>query len=230
MPVTKLLSIRWKSPFHTLWCWSWDSENHTSILPAAPCLALSSGALGEVFTLEGRRDLSLPSCFLVTSCLFPVWLLSTVCDFLSSSWWLPVYFLCDFCLLVCGFLSSSWCVCVCVCSVTSNSLQLHGQQPTRPLCSWDVTGKNTGVGCRFLLQGIFLTQGSNPGLFPTVPPGKPWDFLLLTLTTRVPSWSIWIHIRAGTQNFEKGHGLTAVCLLSGWSEADPVSIRNKVGY
>ena len=26
-------------------------------------------------------------------------------------------------------------------------------------------GRNTGVGCYFLLQGIFLTQGSNPGLF-----------------------------------------------------------------
>ena len=25
-------------------------------------------------------------------------------------------------------------------------------------------GKNTGVGCRFLLQGIFLTHGSNPHL------------------------------------------------------------------
>ena len=25
-------------------------------------------------------------------------------------------------------------------------------------------GKNTGVGCHFLLQGIFPTQGSNPGL------------------------------------------------------------------
>ena len=27
-----------------------------------------------------------------------------------------------------------------------------------------LSGKNTGVGCHFLLQGIFLTQGSNPGL------------------------------------------------------------------
>ena len=36
--------------------------------------------------------------------------------------------------------------------------------PTRLLCPWDVPGKNTGVGCHFLLQGIFLTQGSNPGL------------------------------------------------------------------
>ena len=32
------------------------------------------------------------------------------------------------------------------------------------LCPWDFPGKNTGVGSHFLLQGIFLTQGSNPGL------------------------------------------------------------------
>ena len=30
--------------------------------------------------------------------------------------------------------------------------------------SWASPGKNTGVGCHDLLQGIFLTQGSNPGL------------------------------------------------------------------
>ena len=35
---------------------------------------------------------------------------------------------------------------------------------TRLLCPWDFLGKSTGVGCHFLLQGIFLTQGSNPGL------------------------------------------------------------------
>ena len=29
---------------------------------------------------------------------------------------------------------------------------------------WNSPGKNTGVGCHALLQGIFLTQGSNPGL------------------------------------------------------------------
>ena len=32
------------------------------------------------------------------------------------------------------------------------------------LCPWDFPGKNTGVRCHFLLQGIFLTQGSNLGL------------------------------------------------------------------
>ena len=44
-------------------------------------------------------------------------------------------------------------------------------------------GKNTGVGCHALLQGIFLTQGPNPCLLgllhcqadslPRAPPGKP---------------------------------------------------------
>ena len=32
------------------------------------------------------------------------------------------------------------------------------------LCPWDFLGKNTGVDSHFLLQGIFLTQGSNPSL------------------------------------------------------------------
>ena len=40
----------------------------------------------------------------------------------------------------------------------------HGRLPTRVLCPWDFPGKNTGVGCHFLLQGTFLTQWSNPGL------------------------------------------------------------------
>ena len=36
--------------------------------------------------------------------------------------------------------------------------------PTRLLCPWDFPGKNTGVGCHSLLQGIFSNQGSNLGL------------------------------------------------------------------
>ena len=53
----------------------------------------------------------------------------------------------------------------------------------RLLCPWDSPGKNTGVGCHALLQGIFLTQGSNPhllyllhwqvGSLPLVPPENP---------------------------------------------------------
>ena len=49
-------------------------------------------------------------------------------------------------------------------SVVSDSLRPHGLGPTRLLSPWDFLGKSTGVGCHFLLQGIFLTQGSNPGL------------------------------------------------------------------
>ena len=36
--------------------------------------------------------------------------------------------------------------------------------PARLLCPWDSLGKNTEVGCHFLLQGIFPTQRSNPHL------------------------------------------------------------------
>ena len=37
-------------------------------------------------------------------------------------------------------------------------------QLTKFLRPWDFPGKNTGVGCHCLLQGVFLTQGSNPGV------------------------------------------------------------------
>ena len=48
-------------------------------------------------------------------------------------------------------------------------------------CPWNFPGKNTGVGCHFLLQGIFPTQGpaspASPALagrfFTTVPRGQP---------------------------------------------------------
>ena len=51
------------------------------------------------------------------------------------------------------------------------------------LCSWDFPSKNTGEGCHFLLQEVFLIQGSSPrllhllhcpgGFFTTAPSGKP---------------------------------------------------------
>ena len=45
------------------------------------------------------------------------------------------------------------------CSVVSNSLQPHGLYSP-----WNSPGQNTGVDSLSLLQGIFPTQGSNPGL------------------------------------------------------------------
>ena len=58
-------------------------------------------------------------------------------------------------------------------SVVSNSLQPHGLYSP-----WNSPGQNTGVGSLSLLQGVFPTQGSNPGLpiltvncLPAEPPG-----------------------------------------------------------
>ena len=57
-----------------------------------------------------------------------------------------------------------WCNTACVLShsVVSNSLSPHGLQHARLLCPQDSPGKNTAVGCHFLLHGIFPIQGSNP--------------------------------------------------------------------
>ena len=64
------------------------------------------------------------------------------------------------------------------------------------LCPWDFPGKNTRVGCHFLLQGIFPTQGLNPHLLlgrwvfffffflTTEPPGKPCQNALISTRTQ----------------------------------------------
>ena len=59
--------------------------------------------------------------------------------------------------------------CMCMCSVHTTesmviSLWPHGLQTARLLCPWNLLGKNTEAGCRFLLQAIFPTQGPNPSL------------------------------------------------------------------
>ena len=73
-----------------------------------------------------------------------------------------------------------------VCSVVSDSLWPRGLQPTGPLHPWDFSGKNAGVGCNFLLQGIFLIKRSNPYLLRLL----HWqvDSLLLS---HLGSYSTW---------------------------------------
>ena len=44
------------------------------------------------------------------------------------------------------------------------TLQPPKLQSARLLCPWDFPGKNTGMGCHFLLKGIFPTQESKPHL------------------------------------------------------------------
>ena len=53
--------------------------------------------------------------------------------------------------LVNFLLSSLHCACMLSRSVVSDSLRSHGLYPARLLCPQDFTGKNTGVGCHFLL-------------------------------------------------------------------------------
>ena len=55
-------------------------------------------------------------------------------------------------------------------SVVSDSLQSHGLHSP-----WSSPGHNTGVGSLSLLQGIFPTQGSNPGL-PRCRQSLPTEF------------------------------------------------------
>ena len=62
----------------------------------------------------------------------------------------------------------------------SSARGICGLQSARLFCLWNLQARDTGVGCHFLLQGIFLTQGSNLSLMrwqvdssPLCPPGKP---------------------------------------------------------
>ena len=48
-----------------------------------------------------------------------------------------------------------------VASVVSNSVQPHRGQPTRLPRPWDSPGKNTGVGCHFLLQCMKVKSESD---------------------------------------------------------------------
>ena len=52
-----------------------------------------------------------------------------------------------------------------VCAIVSYSLRPHELVAPRP---WDFPGKNTGTGCHFLLQGIFLTHRMEP-MSPVLP-------------------------------------------------------------
>ena len=78
----------------------------------------------------------------------------------------------------------------CCCSVTkSDSFALHGLQPSRLHCPRNSPGKNTGVGCHFLLQGISWSRD------------QTWVFCI---ASRVCYWAtgslLCSHIFLNTQN------------------------------
>ena len=53
---------------------------------------------------------------------------------------------------------------MCVLSLSRVRLLQPRLEPARLLCPWHSPGKNSSVGSHAFLQGIFLTQGSKPGL------------------------------------------------------------------
>ena len=81
-------------------------------------------------------------------------------------------------------LVAQWCLTLCDptdCSLPGSSVR--GDSP----------GKNTGVGCHAFLQGIFPTQGSNPGhpqcrkiLYHLSPQGSPWPDKFLVVNGSTP--------------------------------------------
>ena len=69
--------------------------------------------------------------------------------------------------------SASSCCCCCINLVVSDSVRPHRQQPTRLPHPWDSPGKNTGVGCHFLLQCMKVKGESEVAqLCPTL--ATPW--------------------------------------------------------
>ena len=73
-----------------------------------------------------------------------------------------------------------YCCCCSVASVVFDSVQPHRRQPIRLPRPWDSPGKNTGVGCHFLLQCMKVkSEGEVAQLCPTLsdpmdcsPPGS----------------------------------------------------------
>ena len=100
--------------------------------------------------------------------------------------------------------------------------------PARLLCPWDSPGKNTGVGCCTLLQGIFPTQESNPcllcllrwqaGSLPLAPPGEPCSSSFSPCFCRI--WGSYISVMNVSFCFLKGSGKMrkASYLWGEWTE------------
>ena len=107
-----------------------------------------------------------------TQYLNSLWFQKILCSEPGTTFWIPQ--------------RNHWCAG----SVTQSCLTLcdpHVLYPTSLLCPWDSPGKNTGVGCYFLLQGIFPIQRLNPHILDLLhwqadslssePPGNPKESL-----------------------------------------------------
>ena len=82
----------------------------------------------------------------------------------------------------------------------------------RLLCPWDSPGKNTGVGCRVLLQGIFLTQGSNLHLLHWQVDSLPLSTYVIPNIGWYPEIKLWTS--AGSSKKQENSRKTSISALS----------------
>ena len=88
---------------------------------------------------------------------------------------------------------TNYCCCCWVTSVVSNSVWPHRWQPTRLPRPWDSPGKNTGVGCHFLLQWRKVKSESEvaqscPTLSDPMNCSLPGSSVHGIFQARVPEW------------------------------------------
>ena len=108
----------------------------------------------------------------------------------------------------------------------------RGLQPARLLCPWDFPGRNTGVGCPALLQGILPTQGLNR----VSRTGRQTPYCQCRLGSLRDFWGDskrrrkgfdgtgfreegWLAFRAGTEEVSSSHGRKAKLRERMWKGA-----------
>ena len=113
--------------------------------------------------------------------------------------------------------------------VSQSCLTLCGPMDCNPPVHGDYLGKNTGVGCHALLQGIFPTQGSSPGLLhcrqilhclsqlqsdPEINGSDKIEICTLTVqdlqASSTPSGNLWFR---GTGQFYHPMGIVINCIV-----------------
>ena len=87
----------------------------------------------------------------------------------------------------------------------------------RLLCPWNFLGENTGVGCHSLLQGIFQTQGSNPGLLHCRPDTLPSEPSGKSIKTSPSRKSKTTYISTGLKMCSWPRGSSVIIWLVRWA-------------